>query len=390
MTQRKYHLRGILFLVGFLTSWIPAPAFGDVPDRINFQGKLLDTNHVPRNGSYSMTFRIWDATSGGNEIWNETQGSVSVSNGVFSIQLGASSPLSASVFNSATRYLEVEIAGETASSRQRLVTSPYAFRASVADDLMAGDTNYIHNTATLQSGSTFYVSSGTVSGPLRVGGIIVAGTANHAITNAAGQLDDTKLIGGATHYIQNSTALQTGAVLHVTSGTVTGPLYIGPARVVGVINRSPTTTSVDSTVNETSIYSFTVPAGLLETNRTLRVHMVATFLNNTGNNTRTYRLRVKLGATTLLDKTTASVASNATAVDLSGLITLSNANSANAQVAGMHFLGERAGVVVGTLVDTGAGAVDTSVAQTFDVTVTHSFSSASQVFTKLAAYAVVE
>lgn len=381
----------VFLLASVLWSWVASPVLAAVPDRINFQGKLLDTNNVPRNGSYGMTFRVWDAPSGGTEIWTETQGSVSVTNGVFSVQLGASSPLSASVFDSATRYLEVEIGGETASTRQRFATSPYAFRANVADDLVAGDTNYIQNTATLQSGSTFYVSSGTIDGQLRVGGTIIAGSGNHLITTSAGQLNDQKLIGGATHYIQNTATLQSGATFYVSSATVAGPLYVsGGTRVGGMIDTNSATVSVGATTTETSVYSFTVPAGLLETNRTLRVHIIATFLNNTGNNTRTYRLRAKLGATTVLDKTTASVSSNATAIDLSGLIILTNAGSSSSQVAGMHFLGERAGTVIGTIVDTGTSSVDTSSDQTFDVTVTNSFSSASQVFTKLAAYAVIE
>ena len=186
------------------------PAFGAVPSLINFQGKLLDTNNVPRNGSFSMTFRICDtlAASCASPVWTETQGSVTVTNGVFSVQLGASSALNESVFDESTRYLEVEIGGETASTRQQLVTSPYAFRANVADDLDAGNTSYIRNSSTLQSGATFYVSSGTVSGSLTVGGIIVAGSGQHAIKTSAGQLNDTKLSGGSTHYIQNSSSLQ--------------------------------------------------------------------------------------------------------------------------------------------------------------------------------------
>ena len=43
-----------------------SPAFA-VPSAINFQGKLLDANGAPRNGSFSMTFAIWDAASGGSQ-----------------------------------------------------------------------------------------------------------------------------------------------------------------------------------------------------------------------------------------------------------------------------------------------------------------------------------
>ncbi len=172
-------------------------AWADVPDRINFQGKLLDTNKNPRNGSYSITFRICDTPSGScaSPIWAETQASVSVVNGVFNVQLGAVTPLSADVFADPARYLEIQIGAEVGAQRERLMTSPYAFRASVADDVASGDSDYIQSSDTLQTGATFYVSSGTVSNGFRVGGLITAGTSSYAITNTFGNLDATKLSG---------------------------------------------------------------------------------------------------------------------------------------------------------------------------------------------------
>ncbi|MDP2866971.1 MAG: hypothetical protein Q8O90_12075, partial [Elusimicrobiota bacterium] len=35
-----------------------------VPDFINFQGRLLDPDKLPRNGVFSMTFKICDSLAG--------------------------------------------------------------------------------------------------------------------------------------------------------------------------------------------------------------------------------------------------------------------------------------------------------------------------------------
>ena len=55
------------------------------PFLVNFQGKLLDpaTNN-PKNGSITMTFRIYDAQSGGNTLWGPESQALTVTNGVFS------------------------------------------------------------------------------------------------------------------------------------------------------------------------------------------------------------------------------------------------------------------------------------------------------------------
>lgn len=147
-----------------------------VPDRINFQGRLLDSNKLPRNGTFSMTFRVCDSAAGDCatacgvspcQVWNEAQ-SVSVSNGVFAAQLGASNPLAASVFSSSVRYLEIIVAGETLGPRERLVTGAYSFRASVteglADNALTADSQIAAGANIADSKLATISSSGKVSG----------------------------------------------------------------------------------------------------------------------------------------------------------------------------------------------------------------------------------
>ncbi len=168
-----------------------ASLYAQIPGLINFQGKLLDTSNNPKNGTFSMVFSIYNVATGGSSLWTETQPSVSVTNGVFSVQLGAVTPIPQSVFVSSPTYLEVDIAGQTGSPRQELVTSPYAFSSGQADtatvaltaeNLVPGNNNYIQNTQSLQSGAVFHVSSATIGGPFVATGTVTLGSAAGAVT----------------------------------------------------------------------------------------------------------------------------------------------------------------------------------------------------------------
>jgi hypothetical protein len=81
-----------------------------------------------------MTLSIYDTpTPGtGTQLWTENQ-TVGISNGVFSISVGAVNPIPASVFSSSSTYLEVDINGETPSAREQLLSGAYSFHSSLAD-----------------------------------------------------------------------------------------------------------------------------------------------------------------------------------------------------------------------------------------------------------------
>lgn len=103
-----------------------------LPLKINFQGKLLDpASNEPRNGSFSMTFRIYSAPSGGSALYTETQPSVQVDNGVFSVQIGTAALLSPDLFTGASAYMSVQVAPDSEMTpRQQLLMSPYAYTAA--------------------------------------------------------------------------------------------------------------------------------------------------------------------------------------------------------------------------------------------------------------------
>ncbi len=101
-----------------------------IPQRINFQGKLTDASGNPRNGSFDIAFKLYDGVS---PYWNETQTGVQVTDGLFSVQLGAVTAIP-SIPDAGACSLEVTVAGEAMVPKIPLVSVPYAYYASNAGD----------------------------------------------------------------------------------------------------------------------------------------------------------------------------------------------------------------------------------------------------------------
>lgn len=71
-------------------------AVAAAPEFISYQGRLNDQGGSPVSGTISFTFALYNLPTGGAPLWTETQ-SVLVSNGIFNVQLGASTPLPTNV-----------------------------------------------------------------------------------------------------------------------------------------------------------------------------------------------------------------------------------------------------------------------------------------------------
>ncbi len=119
----------ISLMLPHIISGAAAIAYAAIPHLINYQGRLTNAAKIPLTGTYSMTFTVYDALSGGNSLWTETNASVVVSNGIYSVQLGSVETISESVFSAGdSTYLEVKVGDETLSSRTRDSGTPYSIR----------------------------------------------------------------------------------------------------------------------------------------------------------------------------------------------------------------------------------------------------------------------
>ena len=147
---------GIVSIVGVFAP-TSVGALTSVPAKMNFQGRLTNTagNTLP-NGTYNMRFRIYNAASGGSALWTESRlisasAGVTVTNGLFSVQLGDNTPIPSSLFllqSQGTLYFEIELptpATATTTSpawtegamapRNQLAASAYAFNSESLDGL---------------------------------------------------------------------------------------------------------------------------------------------------------------------------------------------------------------------------------------------------------------
>ncbi len=129
MTKRCRLFASFVVVVG-----ISVTVAAGVPDKISYQGQLNDQAGAPVNGTVSMTFSLYEVESGGSALWSETQ-SVQVSNGVFSVQLGAATPLVSSLFAGNVLYLGVRAgADQEMTPRLHLTTAAYSHRAEFVND----------------------------------------------------------------------------------------------------------------------------------------------------------------------------------------------------------------------------------------------------------------
>ena len=71
-------------------AWVLPTISWSAPAEINYQGRLADGNGDAVTGNVSMSLKLFDAATGGSEIYSENIGTVTLDdNGVYSFQFGA-------------------------------------------------------------------------------------------------------------------------------------------------------------------------------------------------------------------------------------------------------------------------------------------------------------
>lgn len=126
----------ILIASAFASVKIAGGQVRRAPQLLNYQGFLTDSLNNPiTDPSFSLTFAIFDAETGGNMLWSERQ-TVDISRGIFSVLLGDVNPIPVSVFlNGTDRWLELGIGEQALAPRTRFTAVPYAYTANYADSV---------------------------------------------------------------------------------------------------------------------------------------------------------------------------------------------------------------------------------------------------------------
>lgn len=124
-------------IVGFLsvlllTTLLPLTVYEDVPQQINYQGYLEDSDGVPIDDTVDIEFSLYNVETEGTVLWTETQ-SVDVIGGIFSVTLGDVTPIDLAF--DTQYYLGVKVgADDEMTPRQPLTSVGYAMRADSVSD----------------------------------------------------------------------------------------------------------------------------------------------------------------------------------------------------------------------------------------------------------------
>ena len=122
-----------------------------------YQGQLRDGG-TNANGTYTMTFKLYDAVSGGVQIGSTVSNNPTLANGLFSVNLD----FGGEAFDGTARWLDITAqagtnAAETLAPRERLMPAPYALFSSTAETAL---TALNAETATTLNSSNWNASVG--------------------------------------------------------------------------------------------------------------------------------------------------------------------------------------------------------------------------------------
>src|SRR5580693_6635108 len=99
--QSRFRRLGAAALFGQAAVLASSLAFAAVPQGLTEQGRLFDSSGNPLSATLSLTFSIYAGPSGGTAIWTETQPSVPLDQGYFSVELGSVTPIPGAVWTGA-------------------------------------------------------------------------------------------------------------------------------------------------------------------------------------------------------------------------------------------------------------------------------------------------
>ncbi|HXI94186.1 MAG TPA: tail fiber domain-containing protein [Blastocatellia bacterium] len=264
-------LRLTLMSLALLLSTLTATA---QTTTFTYQGKLTDSG-MPASGSYDFQFKLFDMLTGGSAVGAAAANGVTVTNGVFTVNLDFG--VCASCFNGANRFIAISLKPTSGSTftdlnpRQQITSTPYAIKsqnATSADGLSlacvscvtssqigsvsgsvitgtipvsgvpAGSTNYIQNGVGQQVASNFNISGdGTAAGTLS-GGVVNANTqynlAGGRVLSTTGSFNVFAGAGAGDHNTSGSSNAFFGALAGQQNTTASDNSFFGAG--TGAIN----------------------------------------------------------------------------------------------------------------------------------------------------------
>ena len=153
-------------IIFFLVLVAVSAGYSEIPQMIGYQGMVTDAAGDPvADGDYSMRFRLYNAATGGTELWDSGVQTVGLNNGIFNVLLGENPQPSLDLAFDEDLWLLVTFSGVNQLPRQRIVSTAYAYMASglVPGTLVIGERSgmfqpALNGTNTATSGVNFGLS----------------------------------------------------------------------------------------------------------------------------------------------------------------------------------------------------------------------------------------
>lgn len=167
-------------------------ASAQVPSLINYQGRLTEANGAPVTGSKNFAISIYDAATGGNLLYSETIGAVTLdANGVYSFQFG----------NSGTSNIQVTetigtTAGSTLSYTKTLSNTPVVANSITVTDGTNSWSQSVGNPGTSATATANTISGFVIGATITNGGSGYTGAPAVTITGSGSGAAATATISG--------------------------------------------------------------------------------------------------------------------------------------------------------------------------------------------------
>lgn len=137
----SFSLLDLVKYLALMICLLTSIAQASVPSSFTYQGRLTDADGTTLNEVVALTFNIYSDSLGTASVWSESHATVTITNGLFTVVLGNTNPLTVGVFNGSIRWLGISIdAGAELRPLRPLLSVPGAFQAIQSDTALHAKT----------------------------------------------------------------------------------------------------------------------------------------------------------------------------------------------------------------------------------------------------------
>jgi hypothetical protein len=217
-----------------------------------YQGSLANGG-LPANGSYDLTFTLFNTNAGGAAIAGPvTNSATAVSNGLFTVTID----FGAGVFNGGNDWLEIAVQTNggsgftTLAPRQQITPTPYAIYSANAGSALTATTATTAGSSTTATSATSATSAATATTANNFSGSLagdVTGTQTATVVSAVGGQSAANVAGGvaaanaATNANTPNTIVQRDASGNFIASTITAASFSGNGSALTNLNASQLT-----------------------------------------------------------------------------------------------------------------------------------------------------